>query len=104
MAVTSRCGVYVVPVAQRVFLHVGSPKTGTTFLQNVLWAQRGKARGQGLLLPLERFADHYLASLDLRGLSGRPEHPARALGIWDRLVTEASRYERALGKIIGDRS
>jgi hypothetical protein len=57
-----------------------------------LWAQRGKAREQGLLLPLERFADHYLASLDLRGLSDRPEHPPRALGIWDRLVTETSRW------------
>ena len=70
-------------------MHVGSPKTGTTFLQNVLWSQRRKAREQGLLLPLERFSDHYLASLDVRGLSGRPEHPERAVGIWDRLVEEA---------------
>ena len=42
-----------------------------------------------MLLPLERFADHYLASLDVRGLSGRKEHPPRAVGIWDRLVEEA---------------
>ena len=75
--------------ARRVFLHVGSPKTGTTFLQNVLWSQRQKAAEQGVLLPLQRFGDHYLASLDVRGLSGRKEHPARALGIWDRLVKEA---------------
>lgn len=71
---------------------MGSPKTGTTFLQNVLWSQRRLAREQGLLLPLDRFADHYLASLDLRGLSDRPEHPARAHGIWDRLVTESDRW------------
>jgi hypothetical protein len=81
------------PATRRVFLHVGSPKTGTTFLQNVLWSQRGEAREQGLLLPLERFADHYLASLDLRGLSDRPEHPQRAIGIWERLVSESSRWE-----------
>jgi hypothetical protein len=81
------------PATRRVFLHVGSPKTGTTFLQNVLWSQRGQAREQGLLLPLERFADHYLASLDLRGLSDRPEHPQRAVGIWERLVRESSRWE-----------
>jgi hypothetical protein len=80
------------PRARRVFLHVGSPKTGTTFLQNVLWSQRERACEQGLLLPLDRFADHYLASLDLRGLSDRPEHPPRAVGIWDRLVSEASRW------------
>ena len=77
------------PGERRVFLHVGSPKTGTTFLQAVLWSQREKAAEQGLLLPLERFFDHYLASLDLRGLSDRPEHPPRAVGMWDRLV-EAS--------------
>lgn len=80
------------PLERRVFLHVGSPKTGTTFLQNVLWSQRERAREQGLLLPLDRFADHYLASLDLRGLSDRPEHPPRALGIWDKLVSETTRW------------
>lgn len=73
----------------RVFLHVGSPKTGTTFLQNVLWAQRDRALEQGLLLPMERFNDHYLGTLDLRGLSGRPVYPPRAVGMWDRLVAES---------------
>jgi hypothetical protein len=77
---------------RRVFLHVGSPKTGTTFLQEVLWAHKEQAARQGLLLPLERFGDHYLASLDVRGLAGRPEHPPRAEGIWDRLVDEAGAW------------
>lgn len=71
-----------------IFLHVGSPKTGTTFLQNVLWKQRALARSQGLLLPQDRFHDHYLASLDVRGLAGRAHHPARAVGMWDRIVAE----------------
>ena len=31
----------------RLFLHVGSPKTGTTFLQNVLWSHRQAGRGAG---------------------------------------------------------
>ncbi len=77
---------------RRVFLHVGSPKTGTTFLQEVLWAHKEQAAEQGLLLPLERFNDHYLASLDLRGVAGRPEHPSRAVGSWDALVAEARRW------------
>ena len=55
----------------RVFLHVGSPKTGTTFLQNVLWTQRALAREQGLLLPLRSFHDHFLATLDVRELTGQ---------------------------------
>ena len=74
----------------QIFLHVGSPKTGTTFLQNVLWKQRDLARSQGLILPQERFHDHYLASLDVRGVAGRPHHPARAVGMWDRIVAEAT--------------
>jgi hypothetical protein len=78
--------------AGRTFLHVGSPKTGTTFLQGVLWSQQDLAAEQGLLLPLDRFNDHYLASLDVRELAGRNHHPARAEGIWDRLVRDAERW------------
>lgn len=81
------------PTSPRVILHVGSPKTGTTFLQNVLWTQRPVAREQGLLLPLERFADHYLASLDVRGVAGRPEHPPHAVGSWQRLVDQAAEWD-----------
>jgi len=73
----------------RVFLHVGSPKTGTTFLQDVLWTQRETAREQGLLLPGERFHDHFLATLDVRGLAEDPIYPDRARGMWDRLAEEA---------------
>lgn len=80
-------------MSPRVFLHVGSPKTGTTFLQNVLWAQRPLAREQGLLLPLDRFADHYLASLDVRGIAGEPHHPPRALGMWQRVVEQSLAFD-----------
>lgn len=77
----------------RVFLHVGSPKTGTTFLQDVLWSQRAVAAEQGLLLPGERFNDHFLATLDVRGLADDPIYPERAHGIWDRLVAEALAWD-----------
>lgn len=75
-------------MSPRVFLHVGSPKTGTTFLQNVLWSQRGLAEQQGVHLPMDRFLDHYFAALDLREVSDRPHHPARAVGMWDRVVKQ----------------
>jgi hypothetical protein len=77
----------------RVFLHVGSPKTGTTFLQDVLWSQRDTALEQGLLLPGERFNDHFLATLDVRGLAHDPAYPERARGMWDRLATEALAWD-----------
>jgi len=79
-------------VTPKVYVHVGPHKTGTTFLQQVLWSQRDLARQQGVLLPLGSFFDHYLASLDIRGLSGRSRHPARPVGIWDRLVEEAVQW------------
>ncbi|MGH3360833.1 MAG: hypothetical protein ACRDOM_00110 [Nocardioides sp.] len=72
-----------------MFLHIGSPKTGTTFLQQVLWSQRELAAQQGVWLPLGRFHDHYLASLDLRGLAG-PPHPPASRGMWKRLVEETA--------------
>lgn len=77
-------------MAERFFLHVGSPKTGTTFLQQVLWAQRSLAEQQGLRLPLGSFNDHYLASVDARGLADEPRYPRRVVGIWDRLVADAA--------------
>jgi hypothetical protein len=76
-------------MTRRLYLHVGSPKTGTTFLQQVLWAQRDVARDQGLLLPLTRVTDHYYASLEVREVADQPHRPDRVRGTWDRLVDEA---------------
>lgn len=73
----------------KVFLHVGTPKTGTTFLQQIIWSQREKAASQGLTLPLSTFHDQFLATLDVRGLGGRPPHPPESEGAWNRLVNDA---------------
>ncbi len=80
-------------VAKRVFLHVGSPKTGTTFLQQVLWSQREKAKEQGLLLPLGAFFDHYLASLEVRDIAPQPADAERAKNGWRRIVAAARRWD-----------
>ncbi|CAN5172295.1 hypothetical protein BH09ACT11_BH09ACT11_02910 [soil metagenome] len=77
----------------RVILHVGSPKTGTTFLQDVLWRQRDLALAHGLLLPGERFNDHFLGTLDVRGIVDTRVHPQRAVGMWKRLVAEAAAFD-----------
>jgi hypothetical protein len=80
-------------VSKRILLHVGSPKTGTTFLQQVLWSQRDLAKQQGLLLPMDSFHDHYLATLDVRELTDRPETPRRAKGIWKKIVDESLAWD-----------
>lgn len=38
-------------MARKVFLHVGLPKTGTTYLQTILWNNAAELRRQGVLLP-----------------------------------------------------
>ena len=50
----------------RVFLHVGLPKTGTTYLQDCLWGNKQALAERGVLLPGRHRRRHLLASLDLR--------------------------------------
>jgi hypothetical protein len=68
-----------------VVLHVGAPKTGTSFVQDVLWRNRESLAEQGVLYPAVRFDEHFLAALDLLELSwGGLEK--QAVGAWDRLA------------------
>lgn len=78
---------------RRVFLHVGSPKTGTTFLQQVLWRQKALAMRQGLLLPLGGFNDHYLGAMALRGMAHKTPDPERTAGAWQQLAKRAGEFE-----------
>lgn len=80
------------PSRRTVFLHIGSPKTGTTYLQNILWNNRHLARSQGLLLPGRGFGAHFHATVDVRGLAARPQHSQAVIGAWERLVHEAERW------------
>lgn len=52
-------------MTRRAFLHVGSPKTGTTYLQGLLWASVPALIRQNVLLPLT-LRDHFELSLVLR--------------------------------------
>jgi hypothetical protein len=71
--------------APRVLVHVGAPKTGTTYLQDVLFLNRESLAAQGILYPADRFDEHFLAALDLMELPwGGLER--QAVGAWDRLA------------------
>ena len=74
----------------RVYLHIGEPKTGTTFLQHVLFGNRDRLDARGVVLPGYTRRDHSRASRDLRG-AGRPdEDPADPwVGEWDVLIGQA---------------
>ncbi len=69
----------------RVLLHVGTPKTGTSYLQDVLFRNRDHLAARGVLYPADRFDAHFLAALDLMRLPwGGLEK--EAVGAWDALA------------------
>ena len=84
-------------MAERVFVHIGLPKTATTYLQTILWGARDQLRDEGLLVPGTRHRDHLFASRILRGEPARGARDARAESAWDRLRAEIVAWpERAL--------
>ena len=72
------------PVSRRVFVHIGLPKTGTSYLQAIAWPGRERLREAGLLLPGARKSDHLLSSMIVRddpGIARRgPDAPRRGTG------------------------
>lgn len=78
-------------MARRVFLHVGLPKTGTTFIQTTMWHNRDLLRRQGFLYPGTNRMDHYRASQEVRGTPARRMGPHA--GIWQRLLGELARWD-----------
>jgi hypothetical protein len=78
---------------RRVFLHVGLPKTGTTYLQQVVWANRDRLRSDGLLLPGFGHREHLWAALDLQERPRLGRRHKNAPGAWQRLVDEASSHD-----------
>ena len=70
----------------RVFLHVGAPKTGTTFLQEVLWSNRSALTRQGALYWGNDPGAHFYAAQDLRGRYFRGHRHPQVPGAWDRLA------------------
>lgn len=83
---------------RRVYLHIGAPKTGTTYVQSRLSLNRRELAAHGVHLPTgNRLVTpeswHFKAALDLLGQDwgGSPGH---AEGAWPRLV-------HAIGKLEG---
>lgn len=74
---------------QRVFLHLGLPKTGTTYLQDVLWSNRRRLAGDGIHLPGFGHREHLWAALDLAERPRLERRHVDAPGAWSRLVEEA---------------
>jgi hypothetical protein len=75
-------------VVDRVFLHIGLPKTGTTYLQGVLWDNVDLVRRDGVVLPGAGHRDHLWAALDVQERKNLVKRGRRAPGSWKRLSDE----------------
>lgn len=74
-----------------MLLHVGTPKTGTSFVQDILFTHQDVLRERGILYAAERPDAHFLAALDLMQLPwGGLER--EAAGTWDALAAEVRAY------------
>ncbi|MPZ61370.1 MAG: hypothetical protein GEU93_08740 [Propionibacteriales bacterium] len=72
-----------------VYVHIGLAKTGTTYLQQLMWENRESLAKAGLLYPGRRRTEHFLAAVDLRA-DPSPRAPGSLQpGTWDALVEEA---------------
>ena len=72
---------------RRAYLHIGAPKTGSTFLQGVLWNNRAALLEHGVHMLGDDQGQHYRAGKDLRGIPFDPDDPGRDwAGAWDRMV------------------
>jgi hypothetical protein len=79
---------------RRVYLHVGAPKTGTTYLQMMLDAHRDQLLEDGCFYPKTRGSAHHVEARDLRNARPRQGyvHPAGP-GSWDRLARIVTEWD-----------
>lgn len=76
----------------RAYVHIGAPKTGTTFLQSVLWANREQLATDGVLYPYEQARQHFPAMLDLRERGWGAHPPGYWRGTWDAVAKRAATW------------
>lgn len=76
-----------------VYFHIGAPKTGTTFLQRIMWQNRDRLADAGVLYPGESFGAHVQAAFDLRNAAFHGYRDPDVPGAWAAFV-EAARAWR----------
>lgn len=76
------------PAPQRVYLHVGLPKTGTSHLQAALFDSRPQLEDAGVLYPAHWYDDHFFAALDLQDLAFNGARRPEANGRWEKVAAQ----------------
>ena len=88
-------------MSRRVYLHIGAPKTGTTYVQDRLTLNAASLADHGVHFPsrsplVSPALFHFRAALDLLGQDWGGE-PGHAVGNWDALV---KRVRRKSGTVV----
>ncbi len=72
-----------------LYFHIGAPKTGTTYLQRILWRNREALHAEGVLYPGDSFGAHVQAALDLRQTGFAGVRDPLMAGRWREFVDAA---------------
>lgn len=75
-------------MAERVVLHIGSMKSGTSFIQNVLGNNGEELARRGISFAGEKWRDQVAAVQDLIAHGGPDQAPLDPAGAWQRLVED----------------
>ena len=80
------------PERQRFYIHAGLPKTGTSYLQDLLFTSRSDLRKQGLALVPRKRHDHFNLTLKVRGMLRSFDAPA-SHEVLERFARQLQRNE-----------
>ena len=75
-------------MVDRVFVHIGLPRTATSYLQTILWSNRGALRERGIVVPGAERRDHLWASRTVREEPQQERAPEHHRTAWARLCAE----------------
>ena len=78
-------------MGQRVVLHVGAMKSGTSYVQALLFANRAVLAERGVLVPGRTWSDQVRAAQDVLGLASA--RTGDISGHWDRQAEEIAAYD-----------
>jgi len=77
-------------MARRLFMHVGTPKSGTTYLQDTLWSHKSDLASDGVLVPLKGPLWHWAAAMEM----GEHLHDlGTRTGALQRLISAINKWE-----------
>ncbi len=73
----------------KIYLHIGVPKTGTTYLQDLMWHNRAALRSAGLLYPGLSSDAQFRAAVDVGGTPFQHHDDPAVPGSWHRFIEQA---------------